>query len=255
MKTFNHSSGNTLAIDTAEIYFEETGNSNKPVLLLLHGGFGSVEDFNILLPEFKNEFRIIGIDSRGQGKSSIGKTPLCYELLQSDIESVLKHLGISELSIIGISDGGVVAYRLGSYSDLKIIKLITIGSRWHSDNVVETAEILSNVTSASWKKKFPETVAFYEKVNPDPDFNKLAPQIVNMWMNEKSYPNDNVKNISANTLIIRGDNDHLTKRKFVCDLAENIKDANLSNIAFAGHVVYTEELKVLMLTINRFFEQ
>ena len=175
--------------------------------------------------------------------------------LDGSIESILKHLHVTDLNIIGISDGGVVAYHLASYSDLKIKKIITIGSRWHGDNAIETKEILSSVTSESWKKKFPETVALYESINPAPNFDKLSQRVVNMWMNEKSYPNEVVKNISAQTLIIRGDKDHPIKRKFVFALAENIEGVNLSNIAFAGHVVYTEELQILMLTINKFLEE
>lgn len=65
---FNHETGEHFEIDGAEIYVEETGNENAPVLLFLHGGFGNIEDFNSILSLFENEFRVVGIDSRGQGK-------------------------------------------------------------------------------------------------------------------------------------------------------------------------------------------
>jgi pimeloyl-ACP methyl ester carboxylesterase len=80
--------------------------------LLLRGGFGNLEDFNTIISLASDAYRIIGIDSRGQEKSTLGNTILSYELLQSDIESLLKHLSIDELNIIGISYGGIVAYRL-----------------------------------------------------------------------------------------------------------------------------------------------
>lgn len=255
MKTFNHKDGNVLSIDTAEIYFEEIGKPEKPVLLLLHGGFGNIEDFNIVISNLKSEFRIIGIDSRGQGKSTIGNKLLTYERLQNDVEQILKHLGINEFSIIGFSDGGIVAYRLATFTNLKIRKLVTIGSRWHKKNVAETIEILSGVNAKKWREKFPEMVSVYDNLNPKPDFDKLSVEVVNMWLNEESYPNENVKSIQADTLIIRGDKDHLTKRKFVFDIAELIENSNLSNISFAGHAAHIDQTEIIMLTINEFLDK
>src|SRR6266849_8656389 len=131
MKTFDHNSGEYLQIDGSKIYFETVGNEDSPALLFLHGGFGNIEDFNITLPNINESFRIIGIDSRGQGKSTLGSKELTYQLIQQDVERILEHLDIDKLSIIGFSDGGIVAYRLASLTSLNITKLVTIGSRWH----------------------------------------------------------------------------------------------------------------------------
>jgi pimeloyl-ACP methyl ester carboxylesterase len=255
MNTFNHKDGNTLTISSAEIYYEETGSAYKPVLLFLHGGFGNIEDFNTLLTKIEKDFRIVGIDSRGQGKSTLGQEKLTYELIANDVEQILKHLAINELSIIGFSDGGIIGYRLAAYSNFKINKLITIGSRWHKSNVFETQEILSAVDPQKWRKKFPEMVAGYEKINPQPDFDILTSEVVDMWLNTNSYPNEDVKNIIAETLIIRGDKDHLVKRNFVFDIAGLIENSHLSNIPFAGHAVYIEQPEIMNLIINKFLNQ
>lgn len=70
---FNHETGEHFEIDGAEIHVEETGDKNAAVLLFLHGGFGNIEDFNIILSLFENEFRAIRIDNHGQGKSTLGE--------------------------------------------------------------------------------------------------------------------------------------------------------------------------------------
>lgn len=69
---FDHESGESLDTDGAKIYFEICGNPEGPPLLMLHGGFGTIEDFNIFLPGLGNDFKIIGIDSRGHGRSTLG---------------------------------------------------------------------------------------------------------------------------------------------------------------------------------------
>jgi len=254
MNKFDHIAGKHLLIGDAKIYYEERGEVDKAVLLLLHGGFGNMEDFNSIVSKIEKEFRVIGIDSRGQGKSTLGSKKLSYEIMQADVEKVLEHLNINELNVIGFSDGGIVAYRLAVFTTLKIKKLVTIGSRWHKNNVIETREILGGTNAQKWRERFPGMVAAYERLNPEPDFNKLVPELVEMWVNESSYPNENVKNITAETLIIRGDKDHLVLRKFVFEAAEQIESANLSNIPFAGHAVHIDQPEILALTINKFLK-
>src|SRR3970282_1382691 len=100
MNKFDHISGKRIALDEAKIYYEETGNTDKPVLLLFHGGFGTMEHFNPIIPKIEKDFHILGVDSRGQGKSTLGRKKLSYELIHADIEQLLKHIGIHELSII-----------------------------------------------------------------------------------------------------------------------------------------------------------
>ncbi|MEP7110227.1 MAG: hypothetical protein ABI760_19685 [Ferruginibacter sp.] len=49
MKNFDHISGKYLNTDSARIYFEVIGNEDLPALLVLHGSFGSIEDFDFWL--------------------------------------------------------------------------------------------------------------------------------------------------------------------------------------------------------------
>ncbi len=257
MRNFNHQSGKHIERDGAKIYYEVTGSEDSPALLVLHGGFGNLEDFNIILSELESEFKVVGIDSRGQGKSTLGKKALTYEQIQKDVEGVLEHLNIDTLSIIGFSDGGISAYRLASLTSLKIEKLVTIGSRWHLKNTEPTRELFLKVTGESWRKKFPATYDAYQKLNPEPDFDFLAQSLVKMWLDEHSsgYPNEAVKNISCPLLIVRGDDDHLIPLEAVVELSEIVKGARLLNIPFAGHAAFEEQKEIFMISLNEFFKQ
>ena len=59
MINFDHHSGKHLEIDGARIYVETIGNPSNPVLLVLHGGFGNIEDFDTVIPELEKEYRIV----------------------------------------------------------------------------------------------------------------------------------------------------------------------------------------------------
>ena len=257
MKTFDHHSGKHLEIDGASIYYEETGDKNASVLLLLHGGFGNLEDFNPILPDLTKTFRVIGMDSRGQGKSTLGSHPLTYERLQKDVERVLEHLNIDALSIIGFSDGGITAYRLASLTSLNIDKLVTIGSRWHLKNTEATRDIFLKITGESWREKFPDMYDDYQSLNPEPDFDFLTHSLIDMWLDSASsgYPNEAVKNISSSLLIVHGDNDHLISKEAVVELSELVKGSSLFNIPFAGHDAFVSQKEIFMLGLNEFLER
>ena len=257
MKTLDHNSGCHIDIDGAKIYYEIAGVENDPVLLFLHGGFGSLEDGNSFLTQLQGSFRIIGIDSQGQGASTLGRQNLSYERLQKNIEQILARLNIDTLSVIGFSDGGIVGYRLASLSGLNIKKLVTIGSRWSYKNAERTKNILKRVTAESWRKKFPDTYEKYYKLNPEPDFDRLVPSIVRMWLDSDSsgYPNETVKNIACPLLTVRGDDDHLIPREFVFELCELVKNSTLLNIPFAGHAAFLDQKEIFNLTLNRFLQE
>ena len=254
--TFDHKSGEHLEIDGARIYYETHGDENSPVLLFLHGGFGTMEDFNGIVSNLEKKYRIIGIDSRGQGKSTLGTELLTYERMQRDVERIIEHLGVKKLSIIGFSDGGITAYRLVSLTALKIEKLVTISSRWHLKNAEATRDLLANITGESWRKKFPETYELYQKLNAEPDFDMLTESLVKMWLdpNSSGYANEKVKNISCPLLIVRGDDDHLILKEAVVELSETVKNARFFNIPFAAHAAFKDQPEMFMIGLNEFLK-
>lgn len=254
MKTFDHTSGKFVETDGARIYYEVMGQEDRPALLVLHGGFGTLEDFNAILPDLQKEFRVIGVDSRGQGRSTFGPKALTYAQIQNDVERVLEQLRIDTLSIIGFSDGGIVAYRLAALTNLKIEKLTTIGSRWHLKNTEPTREIFLKITGESWRKKFPDTFDTYQQLNPEPDFDVLARSLIEMWLDPKpsGYVNEAVQNIACPLLIVRGDDDHLISLEAVTELRGLVRNSRLLNIPFAGHAAFQDQTEMFVLALNQF---
>lgn len=252
---FDHESGESLDVGGAKIYFEICGNQEGPPLLMLHGGFGTIEDFNVFLPSLSADFKIIGIDSRSHGRSTLGSKELTYELLQQDVLRVLEHLGLPSVSIIGFSDGGIVGYRLAALTSLKVEKLVTIGAAWRLLEDDPVKEIFSRVTPESWRKKFPETVETYQRLNPEPDFDTFARSSVRMWLDSSAsgYPGDAIESISCPLLIVRGDDDHLVSLADIAELRERVEGSKLLNIPFAGHVAYKDQREIFLSSFKQFF--
>jgi len=257
MSKFDHTSGDYFHIDDAKIYYERTGIEGKPVILFLHGGFGTMEDFNAIVPEMARDYTIIGIDNRGQGKSTLGSAPLTYGQIQKDVEYILGKLDIGALNIIGFSDGGIVGYRLAAMTPLNIEKLITIGADWHLKNTEPVRDLFLSITAESWREKFPETFELYRELNPEPDFKTLTESLIKMWLDSgpSGYPNESVKEISCPTLIVRGDDDHLVSGNKLFELSGLIENAHLFNIPFAGHVAFDDQKEIFIRIVHEFLKQ
>ena len=257
MENFNHRSGEHLMLDSAKIYFEVHGDDAGSALLFLHGGLGTMGDFNGVLPLLKQRFRLIAIDSRGHGKSTLGTAALSYERLALDAAAVLKHLGVERCSVVGFSDGGITALRMAAKADSCVDKLVVIGTDMMLKPDDPVRKLLGSVTAESWTKKFPETVALYQDLNPQPDFGGLIEAIVPMWLDDSGsgYPGESVKRIRCPLLAVRGDEDHLVSRASVVELVEQVQGAKLLNIPFAGHEAHKDQAEAVMASVNRFLRE
>jgi len=252
---FNHKTGKYLEVDGASIYYEEIKNVGKPILLFLHGGFGNIEDFNPILQMFVNDYHIVGIDSRGHGKSTLGTNKLTYKRLKLDAEAVVNHLQLKDINIIGFSDRGIIAYWLAVEKRISIQRIITIGATWSLSDAELVEKIIEGWNIEKLKKTwFQTSFDFYQKNNPIPDFDKFAQCVLEMWIDktEDGYPQENVENISVPTLIIRGNDDDSFPLESAVELTMKISNSLLLNIPFAPHDAHNKYPQIFEIITKEF---
>ncbi|MBP1045348.1 alpha/beta hydrolase [Enterococcus sp. BWM-S5] len=92
-----------------QIYFEEIGNGAP--LLMLHGNTASAKMFDLLLPLYTEQFRVILIDFLGNGRSErIEAFPKDLWYDQSlQVIALLEHLGYDKVNLLGTSGGAWTA--------------------------------------------------------------------------------------------------------------------------------------------------
>lgn len=252
--TFDHTTGRLVASGDAAIYIEEIGISNGPVLLMLHGGFGTIEDFNTITPTLSRHFRLIGIDSRGHGRSSLGSTKLSYKTLTDDLMAVIHALDLQEFSILGFSDGGVVAYRYAAGKDTRLKKVVTVGASWEMNENEPCWEMISGMTGEVWKDMFPESYDTYMCLNPNPDFGEFSKSVVGMWadLSTNGHPEESMRDVATDILVIRGDNDFLTNLESMARLKAMNSKISFFNVPFAEHVAFDESPEIVLHAMGKF---
>ena len=256
MTVFNHQDGEHLQINGAHIYYEQQGNQDGPALVFLHGGLGNMETFNTLTPHLGKTYRLIGIDSQGQGRSTLGISPLTYKRIQEDVEAVIQHLGLANASVIGHSDGGIAALRLAASGAIWIDKLITIGAHWALSQDDPTREMYAGITAADWREMFPQEVDRYLALNPEPDFDRLMAAVRQLWLDdsEAGYPGETVRAIRASLLVVRGDEDPLVSRANAVELTDRVAGAKFLNLPFTDHSVQESQPQWLLPVLDAFLQ-
>lgn len=105
MKNFRTDDGLTLA-------YEDQGTGIP--LLCLAGLTRNMDDFEPVVDQFADRARIIRLDSRGRGASDFADDFMTYSVVQeaADALTLMDHLGLGKVAILGTSRGGLLAMTL-----------------------------------------------------------------------------------------------------------------------------------------------
>jgi pimeloyl-ACP methyl ester carboxylesterase len=105
------------------IHYLRTGGA-KPPVVLLHGLMGSGECWTPLARALEGDFDVIMLDARGHGHSSTPDHGYRYDDLASDVEHVIRALGLARPILLGHSMGGMTAALVASRAAAPIRALI-----------------------------------------------------------------------------------------------------------------------------------
>ncbi|MES1948113.1 alpha/beta fold family hydrolase [Salinisphaera sp. C84B14] len=107
-----------------ELYYEDVG-SGKPVVLI-HGWPLSGRSWENQAPALVDAgYRVITYDRRGFGKSSQPFGGYDYDTLARDLNRLVEHLDLSDMTLVGFSmGGGEVARYIGTYGSDRVAKAV-----------------------------------------------------------------------------------------------------------------------------------
>ncbi len=146
-----------------ELNYREAG-SGYP-LILLHGNGEDSGHFRHQLDYFSKEYRVIAIDTRGQGESPRGTAPFTYEQFAQDLEDFMDEHGLFRADILGFSDGAITALLFAMTCPERVTKLILNGANLDPQGIVEPIrkKIVSKAEQfEKTKDESPEAFAQYE---------------------------------------------------------------------------------------------
>jgi pimeloyl-ACP methyl ester carboxylesterase len=107
------------------LHYKITDNFSKPVLMIVHGLFGSLDNWQSLAKKWSESFRVISVDVRNHGRS-FHSDDMKFESLVNDLYCIIGHENVKKLHLLGHSMGGKIAMEFAAiYPDI-IDRLIIV---------------------------------------------------------------------------------------------------------------------------------
>src|SRR2546425_11555303 len=97
-------------------------------LVLLHGGFGSVEMFGPNVELLAAGHRVIGVDLQSHGRSPVADRPMRFETMADDIAALMRQLKLERAAIMGFSLGGAVGLRTAIQHPELVERLVLVST-------------------------------------------------------------------------------------------------------------------------------
>ena len=100
-----------------------SGAPGAPAMVLLHALGEQAASWDEVVARCATRFRVVAMDLRGHGASSWPGT-YSFPLMRDDVLSVLDHLDLHDVVLVGHSMGGTVAYLVAQAQPARISRLV-----------------------------------------------------------------------------------------------------------------------------------
>ncbi|HEY6954884.1 MAG TPA: alpha/beta hydrolase [Flavisolibacter sp.] len=219
------------SVNDIKMYYAVFNKDGKDPVILLHGAFVSSDEWGFEVPLLCKNHKVIVLDSRGHGRSTMSTQPFSYSLMASDVLQLMDHLKVKKASIVGWSDGGIIGLVMAIKYPERVNKLFTFGSNYNLSGYK------SEPVDSALASRFMEKVkANYRRLSPTPDsLAVLRRALGRMYSTEPDLKPEDIKTIKAPTVIAAGQYEQFIKREHFEDLARLIPNAKLVILPNVSH--------------------
>ena len=214
----------------ARIWYGVVGHGSP--VILLHGGRASSLTWGHQVRALvARKHRVILIDSRGHGRSTLGEQPLSYALMAQDVAAVMDRLKLRRAAVAGWSDGAIVGLELSMRQPQRVSRLFAFGPN------VNRRHIQAPLPSPVLPLIGPRLRADYEAIAPDPQgFMRLGDAVAAMQAREPDYTDAQLAALRGPAIAIAAaDHDEFITMRHFKYAAAAIPDARLLVLRKVSH--------------------
>lgn len=223
-------------------------------VVLIHGFPLAKEMWDAQIAALAPRARVVAIDLRGMGASSVTPGPYLMETLAGDVAAVLDALDIGAATLVGHSLGGYVALAFARMYVERLNRLALVCSRIIADSPERAAvrreqadelersnssaqiidAMASGTLARSTRERHHEIVEKFKKIAEKNDPRGLAAMLRGMAMRDSAE--DIARDIEVPVLAVAGDADPLVPLDEARGIAAAFPAGRLEVIAGSGHV-------------------
>ena len=265
--------------DGVSLFVQEVGDG-FPVIVL-HGGPGlDHSSFRPYLDPLGDEFRLLYVDERGQGRSErVDPATLSLEVFARDVDLLADALGLNRFALLGHSFGAIIttmhAIEIGS-ADAYVISAGGDSSVALEADVAASLEAMGepgDPIKASWEQE--KTVAteaelkellrvqmpFHFAGDPPSGYGEetigtpdVLRHFANIGYGDFDYVPD-LHRVSKPTLVVTGERDRTTAPRAAHALHEGIAGSRLVVLPGVGHMSFVETPEPYIEAVTNFLHE
>lgn len=237
-------------VNGIELNYRDEGRG-RPVVLL-HGLGNSLNVWEGVARSLRTTYRVVRVDLRGSGDSSVPPGPYDPEEWVMDLLGLLDDLGIEDAHLVGHSLGSLIATRFaGGYPDrVRSLGLVGTGPGTPEDETAAQREIADRIErdgmaervtnevedsfSAHTRETRPELLGLYRELLKSNDPAGYAAAMRGMLAFDLR---DDLAAVDAPALLVVGEHDAVTPPLASFLVADGLADASVVVLPDVGHMV------------------
>lgn len=214
-----------IQVNNITLHYQLEGTGEP--LLLLHGNGEDHTIFEPLTKKLAEKFSVYAIDSRNHGQSS--KTDdFSYQSMAEDIVAFIEKLDLKNVSLVGFSDGAIIAALIEINKPKTFNKIALLGI---------------NLKPSDFK---PENLAYLKE-----EYAKNNDPLFKMMLEEPNIELESLKNINCPTLLVKAE-DELFNDSLYEGMMKTLPNAQLLTMKGHDHASYVVESDALYSDLINF---
>jgi pimeloyl-ACP methyl ester carboxylesterase len=255
-----------VTIGTIKTTYLLCGNG-EPVIFLHGAGAGAVTWYPSIHTISKN-FQVLALDIVGYGESDKPDAPYNRAYFSKWLKDFLKELKISKAHIVGLSQGGAIALQFAIDNPEMVDKLVLVDAAGLGAKVSFwplIGMIWMNCFPSSMANSFNSPYLLHKPTNRDPNHIGYSIDVLKSKGGKKAFqqgrgtavskiPEELLKQIENETLIIWGKDDKLFSVEYGEAAAKIIPNAKLRVIQDAGHLPLMDQPEIFNKILDDFLK-
>ncbi len=216
-------------------HHEEWG-SGEP-LLLLHGGFCSLEPMRELGDLLARHVRVLAAERPGHGRTPDHDGPFTYAQLVAVTLAYLDALGVGSAHVVGHSDGGIIGLLLARDHPERVRSLVAISANVHPDAWVPDSYPHVTMTDEAHAAVDAE----YARLSPDGADHAavVLGKLMTLWRADPGISPGQLAALTVPTLVMAGEHDTVA-RDHTESIADAVPGAGLMIVPGTTHMLVRE---------------
>jgi aminoacrylate hydrolase len=262
----------TLNTQGISLYYEVHGQPNNPPVLLVSGLGGVGKSWGPQIERFAESHYLILPDQRGTGQSTRAEDGYMTQQLAADMASLVEHLALGPVHVVGSSTGGAIAQYL-ALNHPHTVRSLTISSSFARFDAFTRREFeVRRKMAVEWDR--PSLFSGYSIFLFSPRYTREHPERVSAWIERATahptQPKDHeialkridmimahdalsrLCEIGQPTLVLCGEHNFCTPLALSEEIAQTVPGAEFVVFEDAGELVELEKEEEFFQVVSSF---